>query len=222
MCDCVILTCYATNRFEGADVDYWANSLTKAPWHTETCRRLTNLWLAYTGLSLSLSGISELDCATTKTDTAERSISIGRQSLQVSVLPYRCSICAPLVTRQMSIKFLQHALQHVSLELDWITELTSAASPTVHISSTCKVGQKLGEILYLLICSFLPCLSWLLRSRVRKSRKDLWITLYFGASKRGTSVLSKYTAKINVIWTQHKNEVFTVEKKRYSALVKQE
>jgi len=29
-----------------------------------------------------------------------------------------------------------------------------------------------------LICSFLPCLSWLLRSRVRKSRRDLWITLY--------------------------------------------
>src|SRR5215475_15400229 len=31
--------------------------------------------------------------------------------------------------------------------------------------------KKLGEILYLLICSFLPCLSWLLRSRVRKSRR---------------------------------------------------
>ena len=56
--------------------------------------------------------------------------------------------------------------------------LTSAASPRVHISSTCKVGQKLGEILYLLICSFLPCVSWLLRSRVRKSRRDLCITLY--------------------------------------------
>ena len=28
------------------------------------------------------------------------------------------------------------------------------------------------------MCSFLPCLSWLLRSRVRKSRRDLWITLY--------------------------------------------
>ena len=59
-----------------------------------------------------------------------------------------------------------------------ITGLTSAASLRVQISSTCKVGQKLGEILYLLICSFLPCLSWLLRSRVRKSRRDLRITLY--------------------------------------------
>ena len=35
-----------------------------------------------TELFISPSGISELDCATTKTDTAERSISIGRESLQ--------------------------------------------------------------------------------------------------------------------------------------------
>ena len=40
------------------------------------------------------------------------------------------------------------------------------------------VQKKLGEILYLLICSFLLCLSWLLCSRFRKSRRDLWITLY--------------------------------------------
>ena len=39
--------------------------------------------VTYTGLFISLSGISELDCATTKTDKAERSISIGRESLQV-------------------------------------------------------------------------------------------------------------------------------------------
>ena len=38
---------------------------------------------AYTGLFISPSGIFELDCPTTKTDTAERSISIGRESLQV-------------------------------------------------------------------------------------------------------------------------------------------
>ena len=36
-----------------------------------------------TGLFISPSGNSEIDCATTKTDTAERSISIGRESLQV-------------------------------------------------------------------------------------------------------------------------------------------
>ena len=40
----------------------------------------------YIGLFISPSGISELDCATTKTDTAERRISIGRESLQVFFL----------------------------------------------------------------------------------------------------------------------------------------
>ena len=40
-------------------------------------------FLSYTGLFISPSGISELDCVTTKTDTAERSISIGRESLLV-------------------------------------------------------------------------------------------------------------------------------------------
>jgi hypothetical protein len=40
----------------------------------------------YTGLFISPSGISELDCATTKTDTAERSISISIKSLQVVFL----------------------------------------------------------------------------------------------------------------------------------------
>ena len=39
-----------------------------------------------TELFISPSGISEIDCATTKTDTAERSISIGRESLQVFFL----------------------------------------------------------------------------------------------------------------------------------------
>ena len=39
--------------------------------------------LLYTGLFISPSGTSELDCATTKTDTAERSISRGRESLKV-------------------------------------------------------------------------------------------------------------------------------------------
>ena len=40
-------------------------------------------WFHNTGLFISPSGTSELDCATTKTDTAERSISIGRESLKV-------------------------------------------------------------------------------------------------------------------------------------------
>ena len=39
--------------------------------------------LLNTGLFKSPSETSELDCATTKKDTAERSISIGRESLKV-------------------------------------------------------------------------------------------------------------------------------------------
>ena len=35
------------------------------------------------------------------------------------------------------------------------------------------VHKKLGEILYLLMCSFLLCLSWLLHCRVRKCQTDL-------------------------------------------------
>ena len=39
--------------------------------------------ILYTGLFISPSGTSELDCATTKKDTTERRISIGRESLKV-------------------------------------------------------------------------------------------------------------------------------------------
>ena len=45
-----------------------------------------SVYIIYTGLFISSSGISEIDCASTKTDTAERSISIGRESLQVFFL----------------------------------------------------------------------------------------------------------------------------------------
>jgi hypothetical protein len=38
--------------------------------------------------------------------------------------------------------------------------------------------NKLGDILYLLICSFLLCLSWLLCCRIRKFRRDIWNTLF--------------------------------------------
>ena len=59
--------------------------------------------------------------------------------------------------------------------------------PRVHISSSCKVGQKVGEILYPLICFFPPCLSWLLSSQHSKSRRDLWITLYRNISANNGS-----------------------------------
>jgi len=43
--------------------------------------------------------------------TPKGSLSTERETLQVSVLPYRCSICPPLVARQMSI-FLANFKTH--------------------------------------------------------------------------------------------------------------
>jgi hypothetical protein len=61
--------------------------------------------LQCTGLFISPSGISELDCATTKTDTAERSISISiefwRDSLPIDMLLSAFSV---LVVAQLSLE----------------------------------------------------------------------------------------------------------------------
>ena len=76
------------------------------------------------------------------------------------------------------IKFLPHTCNVCGRNL--ITGLTSAASPRVDISSTCKVGPKFGVSLPLLTFSPSAWPSRLLYRRGRKSRKDLRITLYFG------------------------------------------
>jgi hypothetical protein len=59
-----------------------------------------------------------------------------------------------------------------------ITGLTSAASPRMDISSTCKLGQKFGVSLPLLTCSPSAWPSRLPCRRGRKSRTDLWIIRY--------------------------------------------
>ena len=51
-------------------------------WEVELHSRIVKI-LLYTGLFISPSETSELDCATTKKDRTERSISIGRESLKV-------------------------------------------------------------------------------------------------------------------------------------------
>ena len=51
---------------------------------------------ANTGLFIRPSGISELDCATTMTNTAERSISIGTESLQVFFCTRGLGVLPPL------------------------------------------------------------------------------------------------------------------------------
>jgi hypothetical protein len=161
--------------------------------------------------------------------TPKRNMSTEGETLQVSVLPYRCSICPPLVTYQAPDKRFSHTLDslgrwprpacsfrsaqaatllefHVQLtncfvrrwfclvhgpkpplhRQNWLsfgkfqdTERFLIPCPR-HVSSrlppsaeTCKYAtvsstqKNLGEVLYLLICSFLLCLSWLLRSRFR-------------------------------------------------------
>ena len=69
------------------------------------------------------------------------------------------------------IKFLPHTLHVCGRNL--ITGLTSAASPRVDISSTCKVGKQLGVSLPLLTCSPSALPSRLLHRRRRKFRRDL-------------------------------------------------
>jgi hypothetical protein len=64
-----------------------------------------------------------------------------------------------------------------------ITGLTSTVSPRVNMSNTCKEGQKFVVSLLLLTFStphIVSWPSWLLYHRVRKSWRDLWITLYLG------------------------------------------
>jgi hypothetical protein len=55
-----------------------------------------------TGLFVSPSGISDLCGTVTGMVTPKGSMATVGESLQVPVLPYKCSICPPLVTRQMS------------------------------------------------------------------------------------------------------------------------
>jgi len=61
----------------------------------------------------------------------------------------------------------------VSWILSKLPNLTSAASPRVDISSTCKVEQKIGVSLPLLTCSPSASPSRSLYRRGRKSRRDL-------------------------------------------------
>jgi hypothetical protein len=56
-----------------------------------------------TGLFISPSGISDRCGTVAGKVTPKGSMSTEGETIQVSVLPYRCSIYAPLVTRQMSI-----------------------------------------------------------------------------------------------------------------------
>jgi hypothetical protein len=64
-----------------------------------------------------------------------------------------------------------------------ITGLTSAASPRMNISSTCKVGQKHVVFLPLLTCSPSAWPSRLLYLGGLNSRRYLWTTLFLNVNK---------------------------------------
>jgi hypothetical protein len=57
---------------------------------------------AYTGLFISPSGISDFCGTVTGMVTPKGNMITEEDTLQFSVLPYKCSICPLLVTRQMS------------------------------------------------------------------------------------------------------------------------
>ena len=85
------------------------------------------------------------------------------------------------------IKFLPHMLNVCGRNL--ITGLTSPSLPKLDISSTCKVGQKNGVSLPVFTCSPSAWPSRLPYHRGRKSRKDLWITLYIKILTAGIKFL---------------------------------
>ena len=87
-------------------------------------------------------------------------------------------------------RFLIHCERHFSSRLP-------PSGGTWKYAKAPSIKKKLGEILYLLICSFLPCLSWLLRSGVRKSRRDLWITLYICVLIFSTTFVWNISSKKN-------------------------
>jgi len=92
------------------------------------------------------------------------------ETLQVSVLPYRCcGRCQIWQFRQIPrhrtvFLFPVHAM----FSHDCPLAVKPASTPWRLVHQK----KKLREILYLLICSFPPCLSWLSRSRVRKFWRD--------------------------------------------------
>jgi hypothetical protein len=127
----------------------------------------------YIGLIISPSGISDSCGAVAGMVTPKDSMSTEGETLQVSVLPYMCSICAPLVTRQMSNFGKFQDTDRLLFPVHAMFRHDCPPSCETCKYTTAPSTKKLGEILCLLICSFLPCVSWLLRSRVRKSRRDL-------------------------------------------------
>jgi hypothetical protein len=141
---------------------------------------MTRIYPLYTGLFISPSGNSDLCGTVTGMVTPKGSMLTEGEVFEFFVLPYRFSICPPLVTWQMSnvailadSKTQNASLFHAMFRHDCPLTVKFGSTQWNHANK-----KILGEILHLMICSFLVCLSWLLCSWVRKFRRDLRITLY--------------------------------------------
>ena len=81
-------------------------------WWRRWSPRMKRVLAKYTGLFVRPSGISDPCGTVAEMVTPKGSMSTEGETLQVSVLPYRCSICAPLLTSEGSWQtFLAHARQ---------------------------------------------------------------------------------------------------------------
>jgi len=100
-------------------------------------------------------------------------LSVGG-SVRYMVRNLRCTVIIDSVLANFKTQSSFLFTVHVIFRHDYPLAVEPASTPRPPVQK-----KKLWEIFYLLICSFLPCLSWLLRSRVRKFRRDLWITLYY-------------------------------------------
>ena len=113
--------------------------------------------LRYTGLFISPSGISELDCATTTTDTAERSISIGRESPQFFFCARGLGLLQGSTTRGWSWKKWRSQWirkRSVSWNLPKLSQLWlcnggfGSCSTQNHLQTKQSPGKETGYVLY--------------------------------------------------------------------------
>jgi hypothetical protein len=186
---CVTFMCFGTQECDnGPQIKVkWTLRLSwcSAFYHTWldllllSCHRMSVHMCTCTGLLISPSGISDPCGTVAGMVTSKGSMSTGeRHSKFLSYLtgalyvhPWWRDKCQILANSKAQTPYLfpVHAM---------FCHDCPPSGETCKYATVPSTKKKLREFLCLLICSFLSCLSWLLRSRVRKSRRDLWITLY--------------------------------------------
>jgi hypothetical protein len=103
-------------------------------------------------------------------------LSVGG-SVWYTVWNLRCTVTIDLVLTNSKPQNASLFPVHAMFRHDCLLAVKPTSTPRRLVRK-----KKLGEIFYILICSFLLS-SCLLRGRVRNFRRDLWITLYNFYSK---------------------------------------